>query len=625
MNKVLQKVCATALAVACAVLPAFNVVNVMAAPEDIINTSQKASLTIHKYDMTAAVEDGVELAQFTANGEKDAAAEAALSRYEIEGVEFTYVKVGDINTETVAGKVQLLYDIPRELEDALGLTDTRGDHKHTSDELNNALSDLLVDNTAGKNVLENYVESAAGKVPMPLTNRDGVTTATNLDLGLYLLVETKVPASVNTTVDPFFVSLPMTDADGEQWFYDVNVYPKNQTDIYPTVDKLVRQNDDANLYDRAEYADIATASEGDRVDFIFVSRLPKITSEATYLAQYTFVDKMDKGLTYNRDAAIYFYDNVDDAKANNTDEALAVWEHGSAQFTETYEGSNSEYNQMTIAPTREGLRTIDPAKSEQYLVVSYSATVNSNATPVLGDSGNSNDVQLTWKRTSEDFVKTVEDRARVYTYGINLTKEFSDTSKGASATAVKFVLQNKTDGHYITATSDQAGVYYVTDASKGAAEDNGTIFSPASNGKMIINGLEADTYVLTEIETADGFSLLKEPITIDFTCTVDKFTPSQTTLYDEEDVANNPNRNVIEVAGERASATVDGNLTNMSVHSVNNGESTNARVDMTVVNTSTFTLPNTGGYGTIAFTLAGCAAALAGIIVLTKKSKKDVQ
>ena len=140
---------------------------------------------------------------------------------------------------------------------------------------------------------------------------------------------------------------------------------------------------------------------------------------------------MDKGLTYNRDAAIYFYDNVDDAKANNTDEALAVWEHGSAQFTETYEGSNSEYNQMTIAPTREGLRTIDPAKSEQYLVVSYSATVNSNATPVLGDSGNSNDVQLTWKRTSEDFVKTVEDRARVYTYGINLTKEFSDTSKGA--------------------------------------------------------------------------------------------------------------------------------------------------------------------------------------------------
>ena len=254
MNKVLQKVCATALAVACAVLPAFNVVNVMAAPEDIINTSQKASLTIHKYDMTAAVEDGVELAQFTANGEKDAAAEAALSRYEIEGVEFTYVKVGDINTETVAGKVQLLYDIPKELENALGLTDTRGDHKHTSDELNNALSDLLVDNTAGKNVLENYVESAAGKIAMPLTNRDGVTTATNLDLGLYLLVETKVPASVNTTVDPFFVSLPMTDADGEQWFYDVNVYPKNQTDIYPTVDKLVRQNDDANLYDRAEYA-----------------------------------------------------------------------------------------------------------------------------------------------------------------------------------------------------------------------------------------------------------------------------------------------------------------------------------------------------------------------------------
>lgn len=49
------------------------------------------------------------------------------------------------------------------------------------------------------------------------------------------------------------------------------------------------------------------------MDYIFVSHLPKITSEATYLTQYTFVDKLDKGLTYNKDAAVYFYNNEADA------------------------------------------------------------------------------------------------------------------------------------------------------------------------------------------------------------------------------------------------------------------------------------------------------------------------
>ena len=82
-------------------------------------------------------------------------------------------------------------------------------------------------------------------------------------------------------------------------------------------------------------------------------------------------------------------------------------------------GSNSDYNQMTVSPTREGLKEIDPSLSQCWLVVSYSATVNSDATPVLGDAGNTNDVTLTWKRTSMDYVDTLEDRCRIYTFGLN--------------------------------------------------------------------------------------------------------------------------------------------------------------------------------------------------------------
>lgn len=619
MNKYLKKACALACAMACATLPA---IGVMAAPEDIIDTSRRASLTIHKYDMTAAEEDGVDLSQFIANGKEDAAAESALARYEIEGVEFTYAQVGDIHTESVDGTVQVMYSIPKELENILGITDDRGDHKHTSDEINEAMEDALLDNTNTKNELEDYIDSVSGKQAMPLTDANGVTKATNLPLGLYLLVETKVPASVHTTVDPFFVSLPMTDAEGEAWFYDVEVYPKNQTTPDPTVDKMVRQNDDANLYDKPEYSDTTTASEGDKVDFLFVSHLPRITSGATYLEQYSFLDKMDKGLTYNKDVAVYFYDNIDDAEANNTANAVDTWKHGSNMFTETYEGTNPEYNQMTITPTKEGYADLNPGKSELYMVVSYSAVVNSDATPVLGDNGNVNDVKLTWNRTSEDYVKTVEDRAKVYSYGINLDKQFDGQEVG-DATKVQFVLQNKTDGHYVTAKKASEGVYYVTDATKGAAEENGTVFSPAADGSLVINGLEANTYVLTEIATSDGFSLLKEPIVINIKATVDEITPSATTIYDEEDEQNNPNKSVIDVAGDRASATVDNNATNMSpVTLPDMTESDNALVDMTVINTPSFTLPQTGGLGTLLFTLAGCGAALAGVAVLVSARKK---
>lgn len=592
-----------------------------AAPEDIIDTAKTASLTIHKYDLTAAMGDGVDVSSFVANGERDPGAEQALQNYVIEGVEFTYVRVGDINTESTGGTIKLLYDIPPQLETALGLSDSRGGHKHTSDELNQALKNLLSNNTSGKNTLEKYIQSASGKTAMPLTDTEGITSATGLPLGLYLLVETKVPANVNTTVDPFFLSLPMTDETGDRWMYDVDVYPKNQTDI-PDLDKLVRQGDDAALYDRPEYNDIATASEGDKVDYIFVSHLPKLTSEATYLTEYTFVDKMEKGITYNRDAAIYFYDNEEDARANRTQNAVKTWAHGSSSFQETYEGGTSEYSQMTVSPTREGLREINPALSNHWLVVAYSGTVNSDATPVLGDSGNTNDVKLTWKRTSMDFTDTLEDRARVYTFGINLKKEFRDAAKPGDATKVQFVLKNETDGHYITAKKASAGLYYVTDGEKGESESDGTVFSPASDGTLLINGLEADTYVLTEIHTSDGFSLLKEPVTIIITSTADEFTPSQTTLYDLIDIANNPHKKVIEVAGIRASAAVDGKDASMSADQTGNIPSANACVDVTIVNTPGFTLPATGGTGTLLFTLAGCAAAFLGVMVITKKTKK---
>lgn len=61
------------------------------------------------------------------------------------------------------------------------------------------------------------------------TDADGVATFDNLSLGLYLVQETEAPAQITGKVGDFLVSVPMTNADEDDWLYDVHVYPKNKS------------------------------------------------------------------------------------------------------------------------------------------------------------------------------------------------------------------------------------------------------------------------------------------------------------------------------------------------------------------------------------------------------------
>lgn len=199
---------------------------VLAGPTDIIDPNAKGSVSIYKYDSTAMTEDGVDFSQgvFQNNGKDDAKAEKTLEDYVIKGVEFSYIKVGDIHTDSKAGSIQVLYDIPTDLERILGLQNQRGNHRYTSDELNKALRDKLLQTyDKGQNEIERYFHHNPNGKAMPLTDENGFTSVSGLDLGLYLVVETKVPANVEESCMPFFLSLPMTDVEGDNWFYDVNL------------------------------------------------------------------------------------------------------------------------------------------------------------------------------------------------------------------------------------------------------------------------------------------------------------------------------------------------------------------------------------------------------------------
>ena len=261
------------LAMLMAVVMALSLITTAFA-EPTIDPGKKASLSIYKYDITKAGNDGAwDAESYVSTGLHDDAVIDKLSKYAIQGVEFTYLRVADIamNNELLDGQrtVGVLYGFDSSerstaVLSAIGLTGTDthetegGINYFTSDMLNNKLATALTANaTTAKNTLEVAVKN--GGVAMPETDATGHTSASIVEQGLYLVVETRVPENVTSTCNPFFVSLPMTTVDGTAWNYDVTVYPKNQTEN-PTLDKTVRESKNSTGKNNGSLTDIQKPS-----------------------------------------------------------------------------------------------------------------------------------------------------------------------------------------------------------------------------------------------------------------------------------------------------------------------------------------------------------------------------
>ena len=209
-------------------------------------------------------------------------------------------------------------------------------------------------------------------------------------------------------------------------------------------------------------------------------------------------------------------------------QSVARWTEAGGKFSVSYNTTTENESVMTIEMTAAGLAEINTSKavyteagmvnsgySDCTLRITYAATVNSDDSVVYGDAGNPNEVVLTWKRTSADYYDTLVDDAHVYTYGLELTKLFSD-GKG-DFSKVEFILHNDTDDYFVKAELNEAqGIYYVVDHVE--AEADATHFIPMSadpnKGKIVVKGLEDDTYTITEVRTDNGYTLLKDDIEV---------------------------------------------------------------------------------------------------------------
>ncbi|WP_316519285.1 SpaH/EbpB family LPXTG-anchored major pilin [Neglectibacter sp. CSJ-5] len=716
-SKLISRIGALALAAA---LACTSLISASAASiaDATIDTSRTANLTLYKYDFTNAAKDGVwnegsyvstgqydqrvndTLGGATRKGDTDTTSDLGNGQtsngYAIKGVEYTYLKVADITQFTESANdgqtsehVEVLYAIDKtkgaDMLAALGLENGKDSYANAnklddanwyyqSDVLIKALSDSLTANaTTTKNALEAYV-AANGGTKMLETDEDGKTEANDLPLGLYLLVETKVPEMVTGTTDPCFISLPMTSVDGgmtngdtngnittggHDWLYDVTIYPKNTTGIV-TLEKTVREaKNDTGKNNASDvitdgFAHNATASAGDTVEYQIISTLPTITSAATNISDYTFKDVLARGLSYNGEVTLEFF------KDAACTQSAAKWTEADNKFTVAKAENSDKSHTMTIAMTPAGLKEINTANtaannangalyagySNYTLRIRYNAKLNSDESLVYGDAGNENNVVLTWKRSNDKYFDTLIDDCHIYTYAINVAKTFSDgKAEQTMFDHVLFKAQNKTDSYYVIATLNaDEGIWYVTGHTDKEAE--ATALYPVTwnskPGQIILKGVEDDQYIWTELETANGYTLLKNNIDVTIKSVDDVNRPCDIYSKDTLGVIQNdprynfPNNEDYKLANipqtqlahnyQTASATVDGNDVTMLDDEMDTG-STNAIAPLQVVNTKGFETPMTGENGTWALAIGGvlvfCLGTSAFIFFLVFKKRKE--
>ena len=437
VKKILAMCLAIMMIVSC--VPAAHAADV---PNTTIDLDAKGSLTLYKYDLTNAEKDGVWDSSYVSTGVYDENVNKTLGEskragdsdnssdlgngevsygYAVKGVEFTYLRVGDIiqytgsaNDGAADNHIEILYGIDKavgaDLLTALGL-ENGADRYPNADHLDNAKyyyqSDVLIDalaqalqnnSTTVKNALETYVANNGGTA-MPLTDAYGKSQANNLDLGLYIIAETKCPEMVTSTCAPFFLSIPMSPVSGTnatdggtRWLYDVTIYPKNLTGI-PTLTKSLRENvNDTGKHKGATnditdgYASTGTASDGDVIDYQILSTLASITSKSTYFSELAFIDTLSPGLSYNKnDILIEFFS---DAACTNL---LDSWDESKGYFNVTYSSTSKNESVMTIEMTAQGLNEINTSRR----VYTGASMINSGYSDCT--------VRITYKATMHGF------------------------------------------------------------------------------------------------------------------------------------------------------------------------------------------------------------------------------
>lgn len=350
-------------------------------------------------------------------------------------------------------------------------------------------------------------------------------TFTNLPLGYYL---------IDTTLGTL-CALDTTNPNAE-------VQEKNEV---PVQVKTVEE-DSTGVYGAQNDADI-----GQTVNFHST-----ITARAG-AENYVFHDTMSAGLTYNG--------------------VTSITMNGTAVAENNYSVVTTGLTDGCTFEVRFTQAFCDTLADNDSIVISYAAVLNENA--VVGSTGNPNTAKLSYGDASH-LTYTPDSQTKTYTWDVDVLKytmvqnpDQEEQEQLPLAGAV-FTLSLKPASTTTTPTPialiDKGNnVYRVA---KSGENNTVTQITTDSTGSFTIQGLDSDTYLLTEITAPSGYNVLPAPIVL-----------------------------TINAEGQ---TTVD-----------------NTVVDtVMVLNQTGALLPETGGMGTTLFYTVGTVLVLgAGVLLVTKK------
>lgn len=542
------------------------------------------------------------------------------------------------------------------------------------------------------------------------TDSNGKIELTNLPLGLYLVHEVSAPSQITGKAADFLVSVPMTNAAGDGWLYDVHVYPKNSS-TYAGVTLLkqgkigddaasalqgatfvlqkknaddtwttITQNNKGSAVGNAGVlttgADgkitVSDLAPGDyrfvetgvptKTGFIMDGAVTKefsVSTDGKVLVGGTEVDTSQNPITvvnYQPDVEKKVKDRVDGTYGDDSDYSAGdtvpyritvdvpaniadlreftlsdTMEHLSYQAgtlkiysneTMTTEILAGQYTVNTATPawsiafnsydaaTKTVTTSLD-AYAGKSIYIYFEAVLGTDA--VVTSAGNPNTVKLDYSNKiipdtndgnpnegKDPGKHTVTDQATVYTFQIAVEKvDASNSSKK---------LQGVTFDLYRKLAAGETVANVVTDPVSGLTGDyekvNGnTPLTTDANGAVKVNGLENGTYYLVETGTVEDYNLLKSPVKVEIAA-VYATTTTTTSVTDAQ-----------------GNTTITTTVKNQTFNNVGD----NGVFKTVIKNSKGFTLPITGGMGTVIFTVAGVLLMAAGVCVLYRTRKKKVR
>lgn len=336
---------------------------------------------------------------------------------------------------------------------------------------------------------------------------------------------------------------------------NIEIYEKNTA---PTLAKTVQEDS------TGDYGATATADMNQDVNFRLTVTTGTDSSELE--GDYVITDTLPGGMDYKTGTLT--------VKNGGT-----TWT-ANTHYTFVYNTENDNHVLTITLPET----NVEALGANATIVIDYQATVNHGA--VVKGEGNTNTAKLTYLDYETDNLS-----ATVYTHEIGGTddngnpifKKVDGATKEPLA-GVKFILSKDVEvngtptTYYANLDSGYKLNRWTVDKSEATAIVTG------DNGGFLVQGLDADTYILTETETLPGYNLLTDTITV-----------------------------VI---------TEEGNVT----YNMTSAGEDDAGTTITVENNTGTTIPSTGGMGTTIFYVIGSVLVVsAGVLLIVKKRMKGVE